>query len=807
MSKNSRRNKKRTSTPNNPNNPNNPKLELDQKHQTEAKQLNDIATEQATETLLESAIAVGKPTTANSDDLCTAVEQAKQAQHIFEALKKETESEKNKLEKQQADLEARISGIKEREQKQQKKQQEINNIKEAQQQEQVCLQQQAKSLDEQEQDIKNRELNAEAGFTQQRHESLSQLEKEAQILRETMSNHRQKILEERSEFEIILESKQNEFIKNQEAKRNKLESDYQKELQKIDKESLSLLKEEAKLNKKHNQLKWDIESLKEDKQSFNEYLEKSIIAEKTEFESKLHSEKQRLIAVEAYRDQLERKLRTYEEAERRIGNRSPEEVFQELESVRKERDEAKAELATRPDHNAQKRLQKLENLYKDAQQRDYEQQQQIQALKRQRDQNQIAVTELEALREQKQSLKSSNDLLQAALEDLRKDVDERIRRADGVSPFPACIAMDSEEAHQTKTSLHDEEINLKTFSEDLRQRVAYDRETQKELFYSQRDIRSFLAGLAMSHLHLLQGISGTGKTSLPLAMARALGAGDGLIEIQAGWRDRHDLVGHFNAFERRFYESEFLQALYLAQCPQYQDRLFFIVLDEMNLSHPEQYFADFISALEQEPQNRILTLMESAVAPAPDLFTEGRKLKIPENIWFIGTANHDETTVDFAPKTYDRAHVMELPRHQEQFEINRQLSPRHPITLSKLNKSFKKAQNKYRQEAEKAYAFIEQQGELLDKHFNLGWGNRLERQMKSYVPVVIAAGGNLVEATDSILATKLLRKLKDRYDNRPEDLKKLRSQLKTGFEGLQLTEKTSQSIRILDYELHRLGED
>ena len=62
----------------------------------------------------------------------------------------------------------------------------------------------------------------------------------------------------------------------------------------------------------------------------------------------------------------------------------------------------------------------------------------------------------------------------------------------------------------------------------------------------------------MSRLHLLQGISGTGKTNLPVAFAGAIGAECKVIEIQAGWRDRQDLLGHYNVFERKFYESEFL---------------------------------------------------------------------------------------------------------------------------------------------------------------------------------------------------------------------------------------------------------
>ncbi|MFY0527519.1 hypothetical protein ACN28I_31695 [Archangium gephyra] len=88
---------------------------------------------------------------------------------------------------------------------------------------------------------------------------------------------------------------------------------------------------------------------------------------------------------------------------------------------------------------------------------------------------------------------------------------------------------------------------LDEFCEDLRHRLAYDPQTKQELYYSELDVRAFVAELAMSRLHLLQGISGTGKTNL----ARAVGGNFTLIEVQAGWRDQDDLLGYFTEDERR----------------------------------------------------------------------------------------------------------------------------------------------------------------------------------------------------------------------------------------------------------------
>ncbi len=87
--------------------------------------------------------------------------------------------------------------------------------------------------------------------------------------------------------------------------------------------------------------------------------------------------------------------------------------------------------------------------------------------------------------------------------------------------------------------------------------------------------------------------------------------------MQAGWRDRQDLVGYYNSFHRHYYATSFLQALYRAATPAFHDRLFLMVLDEINLSRPEQFFADFLSALEQPIKDRRLTLVDDAVATPP----------------------------------------------------------------------------------------------------------------------------------------------------------------------------------------------
>ena len=406
------------------------------------------------------------------------------------------------------------------------------------------------------------------------------------------------------------------------------------------------------------------------------------------------------------------------------------------------------------------------------------------------------------------SLESQRQLLHKANEQIRSEIDDLISRNEAESPFPACTAMDSDSKLQSFESTFEDIGDLKAFAEDLRQRIAFDPEhLDQHLYYTPADVRSFLGGLAMGPLVLLQGISGTGKTSLPLAFARAVGTEAEVIEVQAGWRDPQDLAGHYNAFEKRFYEKEFLQALYRAGTPQYEDTIRIVLLDEMNLSYPEQYFSDLLSTLELPTEGRHLVLMPHSVNPAPALFIEGRKLRIPPNVWFIGTANHDETTMDFADKTYDRSHVMEFPHRPEPFDVDKP-SPRSPLSFGALRKHFGDAIKRRTKSAEKTIEFLEETvRKPLANDFEIGWGPRLERQIRRYVPVVVAAGGSVGEATDHMLAMRLLRKLKNRHDNRPEHLEALRQRIKESWPELGKSGQPTKSFELLDSELRRLGRD
>ena len=623
-------------------------------------------------------------------------------------------------------------------------------------------------LGEREIEIRRRELNADEGFAIQRKEMLSRLDESV--------------------------AKNHEALKERERA--------------LDEREVRLAEEERALDGRKRRLGYDEEDIREQQEDLDHRVKQRMAAEHESYEHRIRSLKDTLEQTRSDRDRHAETLRQREDADRKFGQRTPDEVLKELEALRADKDSLQQELAERPDIAATTRLADLESEREAWQAERVELLRQVSESKMRLAYFDNDASEREVQRDVIESLRSQRQLLHETHEQVRAEIDNLHSRAEARSPFPACTAMDGDSKLQSSESTFEDIGDLKAFAEDLRQRIAFDPEhPDRRLYYTPADVRSFLGGLAMGPLVLLQGISGTGKTSLPMAFARAVGTEADVIEVQAGWRDPQDLAGHYNAFEKRFYEKEFLQALYRAGTPRYQDTIRIVLLDEMNLSYPEQYFSDLLSTLELPPEGRRLVLMSHSVNPAPDLFIEGRTLPIPPNVWFVGTANHDETTMDFAPKTYDRSHVMEFPHRPEPFEANKP-SPRGPLSFSALRKCFDDAIKRRTKSAEKTIEFLEETvRKPLENHFDIGWGPRLEQQIRRYVPVVAAAGGTVGEATDHMLAMRLLRKLKNRHDNRHEHLEALRRRIGESWPTLGKGEQPTKSFELLGSELRRLGHD
>jgi hypothetical protein len=227
----------------------------------------------------------------------------------------------------------------------------------------------------------------------------------------------------------------------------------------------------------------------------------------------------------------------------------------------------------------------------------------------------------------------------------------------------------------------------------------------------------------------------------------------------------------------------------------------------MNLSRPEQYFAEFLSALEKNNRDeRLISLSETVLPNAPAMLREGRKILVPRNVWFIGTANHDETTNELADKTYDRAHVMTLPKQDHRFEIKKM----EPASYSyrSLRKAFTRASADRKEEVIGLLqlltgdAFTEQLG----SQFALGWGNRFEKQALDFIPVMLACGASSGEALDHLLSTRVMRpgKVTGRYNVGAEAVRNLKDALETFWVKADLDGDPRKSLELLDADIRRL---
>ena len=313
--------------------------------------------------------------------------------------------------------------------------------------------------------------------------------------------------------------------------------------------------------------------------------------------------------------------------------------------------------------------------------------------------------------------------------------------------FPKLDLVDKKYMHYVEPKF-DDEITLEQFCDGYRDFAC----SRLHLFYTKEIVRRFVAGMASSHIMILEGISGTGKTSLPYSFSRYLSYPATIVSVQPNYRDRTELLGYFNEFSKRFNETEFLRALYEAN---YREEPCIIVLDEMNLARIEYYFAEMLSILEMPSSDEwIVDLVPTAWEGDPVKLSDG-KIRINPNIWFVGTANNDDSTFTITDKVYDRAMPIELNERAAEFEAPD--TPNVHVTAAHLQKMFEDAWAKY----PLSEAMLEKLNKLdsyLQTRFKLAIGNRIIKQMNDFVPVYVATGGSELEAIDYIISRKVLKK-------------------------------------------------
>lgn len=274
-----------------------------------------------------------------------------------------------------------------------------------------------------------------------------------------------------------------------------------------------------------------------------------------------------------------------------------------------------------------------------------------------------------------------------------------------------------------------------------------------KLYYSINDIRSFVAGMAVSRFILVQGISGTGKTSLAYAFGQFLSNPATIVPIQPMWKESSDMLGYYNEFTKRYNETNMITAMYRAL---YTKSMSIIVLDEINIARIEYYFAEFLSLMElPNPEMRKLRVVSGKEPGDPRKLING-EIRLAENIWFVGTANNDDSTFAISDKVYDRAMIVNLNEKVEVFDA----PPTAGVRLSgeHFRKLIEEAMYRYAM-TDRNRRRLAKLDAYLQKNMHISFGNRIMRQLEKYVAVYIACGGAEIDAIDDLLTKKILRKL------------------------------------------------
>lgn len=427
-----------------------------------------------------------------------------------------------------------------------------------------------------------------------------------------------------------------------------------------------------------------------------------------------------------------------------------------------------------------------------------------------------ASKELEVVRQEVEATNALNEHLLQELESHKTALESRTG--------DTCPSLSKVDTETEETNFVDD-INRRvqrSSLESLRDIVSHvknyagSRNKDERLYYTDNDIRAFLAGMAVSRLIILQGMSGTGKSSLPRIFSEAISGFNRLIPVESSWRDRNELLGYYNDFNKKFNAKSFTIELYRSTKKRCKEVPTFIVLDEMNLARIEYYFSDFLAILQEPDHDKwLIELVSSDMRTLPmelpeevkqkmrkddptvfaiwekiersrqgDLKSEtsdeekemltsylaklgrltgakdlidGRKIRVTDNIWFIGTANQDESTFEISDKVYDRAQVVSL-NCKGVSEGKYANTEKKYISVTDLIKLFESAINAYKEKAE-VEARLEELDAVLMDEFDISFGNRIVTQTVDFAAVFTAAGGSLEDALDYQISTKILRKV------------------------------------------------
>lgn len=375
------------------------------------------------------------------------------------------------------------------------------------------------------------------------------------------------------------------------------------------------------------------------------------------------------VTLQAAISTLRERIASYEHLETLLNGRTPQDIISENNTLQEKINQKDAELAKRPAPDTRDRLEELERKYAVLEKQKTDVENQL------KNYDTIEINKLQSenaqLKQVKENLEGTSEMwknaaeeAQAELKRLRaayerpQEVEARYKEIE----MPYFTGADVKQPQKAESPVDELEwlqgINKKCDTYGLH--------------FNPRILKAFHTALKTaewSPLTVLAGVSGTGKSELPRLYSHFGGIFFEPLSVQPNWDSQESMLGFFNSIDNKFDAQPVLRFLAQSQkewsddYPGLKDAVCMVLLDEMNLAHPELYFAEFLSKLELRRGKKA-----KEVPTLPVKIGAGMKpyeLPLGHNILWTGTMNQDETTKSLSDKVLDRSIIIHFPRPTE----------------------------------------------------------------------------------------------------------------------------------------------
>ena len=691
----------------------------------------------------------------------------------------------------------------------------------------------ARKTQEADSEIFQRKQAAEADISEKKSSALAALEKELSDIR----SRRLKEIEEAEEAERIRirESiaKEREDWDDERSKKSDQLAAEREEIEKLRGVLSAQMDEINRRNSEFQDRERDLEDMEERMRARakrrSERLDQEAEELAAEYRATADSEKAAMADENA---RLRASLRTqedllsaYRELEVRLGGQTPEKVLLDLNSKTEEIRTLREELASRPTDELRDRY---ETIARAMQSKDAV----IEDLQRKVEAAAQATAVAADLKRQIQEAKAQSDTSErlariyetsakqatAELEKLQADFDRLYGTPAGEDERREEIEMPYILRANARPAETAPDVNELEWLNGIHQACE-----DYGLHFNKRLLTAFHTSLKTAEwapLTVLAGVSGTGKSELPRLYSHFGGLYFAPVSVQPNWDSQESMLGFFNSIDNRFDAQPVLNFLAQTQkdwepeadgYPGLRDAMSLVLLDEMNLAHPELYFAEFLSKLELRRGTRQnLSQLDVKIGSGMKPY----KLPLGRNVLWVGTMNQDETTKSLSDKVLDRSIVMNFPRPTElkRRQVLRPLDERNrgAILSNRTWGSWCQMKSTFTDEEIRPYKkFVEEMNASLGVAGraigHLVWQS-VEYYMSNY-PEVLAATDRAAKAEamhiafEDQLVQKVMPKLRGidtRGKSKTECLDRIREQLITGAdgEGFDLIEDFDQACEL-----------